>query len=120
MPYVDGFIIPVPTLRKGEYRAHEAKWWPYFKDLGALSLIVTWGDDVPHGKHTDFYRAVDAQEGETVVLAWMTWPDKATRDAAYGKMMASDSDMGPMEMPFDGKRLIHGGFTPILIEGTLE
>lgn len=119
MPYVDGFIIPVSNNRKEEYRAHEAKWWPFFKDLGAISLIVTWGDEVPTGKHTDFYRAVDAQEGESIVFAWMTWPDKDTRDAAYAKMMAPDSIVGPMELPFDGKRMIYGGFSPILIEGNI-
>lgn len=115
MPYIDGFVIPVPTANRDIYREHEAKWWPVFRDLGALTLVVGWGDEVPPGKQTDFLRAVDAQEDETVVFAWMTWPDKATRDAAMQKMMAEG---GEMTMPFDGKRMIYGGFTPLLMEGS--
>jgi len=115
MPYIDGFIIPVPTAKREEYRAHEAKWWPMFRDMGARSFGVGWGDDVPPGKQTDFFRAVDAKPDETVVFCWMTWPDKATRDAAYAKMMATAPDMS--DMPFDGKRMIWGGFEPLLMEG---
>lgn len=114
MPYIDGFVIPVPTASREIYRAHEAEWWPTFRDMGATSLVVGWGDEVPPGKQTDFLRAVDAQPEETVVFAWMIWPDKATRDAAYAKMMAGPM---PMDMPFDGKRMIFGGFTPLLMEG---
>ncbi len=60
MPYIDGFVVPVPTGKREEYRAHEAKWWPTFRDMGATAFGVGWGDDVPHGKQTDFFRAVDA------------------------------------------------------------
>lgn len=110
--YIDGFLIPVRDADKAAYRAHEAKWWPTFRDLGARSLVVGWGDEVPQGKQTDFRRAVDLQEGETVVLCWMIWPDKATRDAAHAKLK---EDMPQdIEMPFDGKRLVYGGFAPIL------
>lgn len=110
--YFDGFLIPVRDADKAAYRAHEAKWWPTFRDLGARSLVVGWGDEVPQGKQTDFRRAVDLQEGETVVLCWMIWPDKATRDAAHAKLK---EDMPQdIEMPFDGKRLVYGGFAPIL------
>ncbi len=116
MSYIDGFVIPVPTARREDYRAHEAKWWPTFRAMGAQSLVVGWGDEVPPGKQTDFLRAIAATPDETVVFAWMTWPDKATRDAAYKKMM-EDPNMEGMEMPFDGKRLIYGGFGPILMEG---
>ncbi|WP_435258406.1 DUF1428 domain-containing protein [Thioclava sp. FR2] len=118
MPYIDGFVIPVPTSRREDYRAHEAKWWPYFKKSGATSLVVAWGDEVPAGKHTDFLRAVDATEDETVVFAWMTWPNKETRQTAYAKMLADMDPADMADMPFDGRRLIHGGFTPILVEGT--
>lgn len=114
MNYVDGFLIPVPDARKEEYRAHEAKWWPWFRDKGATGLVVCWGDDVPVGERTDFHRAVDLQPEETVVFAWMTWPDKATRDKAFAAMFAGDMDM--VEMPFDGKRMVYGGFAPILQE----
>ena len=116
MEYVDGFLIPVPNARKEEYRAHEEKWWPWFRDKGATGLVVCWGDDVPEGKQTDFRRAVDLQPDETVVFAWMTWPDKAARDKAYAGMM-EDSSMEGADMPFDGKRMIYGGFSPILSLG---
>lgn len=112
MPYVDGFVVPVPTARKEDYRAHEVKWWPFFRDKGALSLVVCWGDETPPGKVTDFLRAVNATADETVVLAWMTWPDKAVRDAAFKSMEGIDMDMS--DMPFDGKRMIYGGFVPIV------
>ena len=113
MPYVDGFLIPVPNARKEEYRAHEAKWWPWFRDKGATGLVVCWGDEVPEGTQTDFRRAVDLQPDETVVFAWMTWPDKATRDKSFAAMMG-DSSMEMAEMPFDAKRMVYGGFAPIL------
>jgi len=118
MAYIDGFVIPVPTANRDAYRAHEAKWWPFFQGHGARSLVIGWGDDVPNGKQTDFFRAVDAKPDETVVFCWMTWPDKATRDAAYQKMMGDGMEMG--DMPFDGKRLIYGGFQPILMEGAAQ
>jgi uncharacterized protein YbaA (DUF1428 family) len=115
MAYVDGFLIPVPNARKDEYRAHEAKWWPWFRERGATSLTVAWGDDVPAGTQTDFRRAVDLQPDETVVFAWMTWPDKVTRDKSFQAMMeAGEMDLG--EMPFDGKRMVYGGFSVILSE----
>ena len=113
MPYVDGFLIPVPNARKDEYRAHEAKWWPWFRDKGATGLVVCWGDEVPEGTQTDFRRAVDLQADETVVFAWMTWPDKATRDKSFAAMM-EDNSMDMAEMPFDAKRMVYGGFAPIL------
>jgi uncharacterized protein YbaA (DUF1428 family) len=81
-------------------------------------MVLAWGDDVPAGKHTDFRRAVDLKDDETVVIGWMTWPDKATRDAAYKSMMdGNDDGMDQATMPFDGKRMIYGGFAPLLTEG---
>ena len=115
MAYVDGFLIPVPDARKDEYRAHEAQWWPWFEQRGASSLTVCWGDDVPAGTQTDFRRAVDLQPGETVVLAWMVWPDKATRDNAFKAIL--ETDMSAVTMPFDAKRMIYGGFAPLLSLG---
>ncbi|GAB1364103.1 DUF1428 domain-containing protein [Rhodobacter sp.] len=120
MAYIDGFLIPVRTKDREAYRAHELRWWGDFKALGALTLVAGWGDDVPPGKHTDFLRAVDLQPDETVVLCWMTWPDKATRDAAYKVMMErseTDAEMAPEAMPFDGKRMVYGGFAPLIMEG---
>ncbi|MGQ0566657.1 MAG: DUF1428 domain-containing protein [Gemmobacter sp.] len=112
MAYVDGFLIPVPNARKDDYRAHEETWWPFFRDKGATSLMVCWGDEVPPGKQTDFLRAVQATPDETVVFAWMTWPDKETRNKAFAGMMENDMEMG--DMPFDGKRMVYGGFVPIV------
>jgi uncharacterized protein YbaA (DUF1428 family) len=116
--YIDGFLFPVPNARKDEYRDFEAKWWPTFRKAGAQTMVLGWGDDVPEGKHTDFRRAVDLHDGETVVFGWMTWPDKATRDAAYAAMMNGDDDgMDQATLPFDGKRMIYGGFQTVLMEG---
>lgn len=112
MAYVDGFLIPVPNARKDDYRSHEEKWWPWFRDRGATAMTVCWGDDVKAGKVTDFQRAVALEPDETVVFAWMSWPDRATRDKAFEGM--DETTMVMSEMPFDGKRMVFGGFTPIL------
>ena len=120
MAYIDGFLIPVRTEDREKYRAHELRWWGDFKALGALTLVAGWGDDVPPGKHTDFLRAVDLQPDETVVFCWITWPDKATRDEAYKVMMErseSDPEMAASAMPFDSKRMVYGGFDPLIMEG---
>jgi uncharacterized protein YbaA (DUF1428 family) len=111
MAYVDGFLIPVPNARKDDYRAHEEHWWPWFRDRGATAMTVCWGDDVKAGKVTDFQRAVALEPDETVVFAWMSWPDRATRDKAFE---GTETTMVMSEMPFDGKRMVFGGFTPIV------
>lgn len=113
MGYVNGFLIPVPNARKADYKAHEEKWWPWFRDHGATGLTVCWGDDVQAGKQTDFQRAVALQADETVVFAWMVWPDKATQEKAFQAMM-DDPGMDGMDMPFDGSRMVYGGFVPLL------
>ena len=121
--YVDGFLIAVPTARKDEFIAHARKSDSVFIDFGATRVIECWGDDVPDGQTTDFRKAVKAKDDETVVFSWIEWPDKATRDAGMAKMMADDFDDERMDMeknpmPFDGKRLIYGGFAPVLeLEG---
>lgn len=115
MHYLDVFVIPVSNDRRAEYIAHEEKWWPEFQKRGALSFVVAWGDDVPPGKRTDLLRAVDLQAGETVVAAWMTWPDKDTRNAAYAAMETAMSPEDMAQMPFDGKRMIYGGFLPVVV-----
>ncbi|NEX47252.1 DUF1428 domain-containing protein [Pseudotabrizicola algicola] len=117
MAYLDAFVVPVPTGRRDAYIAHEDKWWPAFEKRGALSLMVAWGDDVPAGKHTDFLRSVDLAEGETVVVCFMTWPDKDTRNAAYKAMEEAVTPEEMADMPFDGKRMIYGGFVPVLVKG---
>lgn len=115
MSYVDGFVIAVPAANKQKFIDHAKAIDPIFKEFGALRVVECWGDDVPDGKVTDFRKAVQATEEETVVFSWIEWPDKATRDAAMDKMM-KDPRMNPedMPMPFDGKRLIMGGFIPIV------
>ncbi|MEM7446376.1 MAG: DUF1428 domain-containing protein [Pseudomonadota bacterium] len=115
MTYVDGFVIAVPTENKSAYQAHAETSAAVLKEHGALKLVECWGDDVPKGEVTDFYGAVQAKEGETIVFAWLTWPDKATRDAAMPKIMA-DPRMQPdtNPMPYDGKRMIFGGFEMML------
>jgi uncharacterized protein YbaA (DUF1428 family) len=113
MSYMDAMVTAVPTARKADYLAHAQAVIPIMKEFGAERFIEGWGDDVPTGKLTDFFRAVQATEGETVVVSWIMWPDKATRDAGWAKIM-EDPRLAAMEMPFDGKRMIWGGFEPIL------
>ena len=115
MNYVDGFVCAVPTANRDAYLAHAAKAAPIFKEFGALSVVETWGDDVPEGKLTSFPLAVQRRDDETVVFSWITWPSKQVRDDAWKKVMADPrmtSENNPM--PFDGKRLIYGGFQTIL------
>lgn len=115
MTYVDGFVLAVRTADKETYRQFAADSVPMFKEHGALSVIECWGDDVPNGEITSFPMAVKKKDDETVVFSWMIWPDKATRDAGWAKLM-EDPRMSPenMTMPFDGKRMIYGGFEKIV------
>ncbi len=115
MSYVQGFVAAVPAANKDAYRQHIAEAAQLFKEFGATRVVECWGDDVPEGKVTDFRRAVQAKEDEVVVFSWLEFPSKEVRDAAHQKLMA-DPRMKEMAagMPFDGKRMIFGGFTPIL------
>ncbi len=114
MPYIDATIVAVPSNAKEAYLAFARLTGAVFRDYGASGITETWGDDIPDGKITDFKRAVQATADETVVLSWVTWPDKATRDAAWAKVM-DDPRMKDVEMPFDGKRMVYGGFEQILV-----
>jgi uncharacterized protein YbaA (DUF1428 family) len=116
MAYVQGFVVPVPTANKEAYRKMAADAVPMFKEFGATRHVEAWADDVPDGKVTDFKGAVKAKPDEVVVFSWLEYPSKAVADAANEKMMSDPrmKDMGPM--PFDGKRMIFGGFTPMLDE----
>ena len=117
MTYVQGFVAAVPSGNKEAYRKHAADAAPLFKDFGATRIVEAWGDDVPDGKVTDFKGAVKAKDGETVVFSWVEWPSKQVRDEAWPKIMA-DERMKPDhdKMPFDGQRMIYGGFAPIVVE----
>jgi uncharacterized protein YbaA (DUF1428 family) len=119
MSYVDGFVVPVPEGSKEQYLSMAQKMAGKFTEHGALQVIEAWGDDVMRGKTTDFFMAVKAEEGENVVFSFVMWPDKATRDAAWAKIM-DDPEMQPdpnQPMPFDGKRMFWGGFQPIVEVG---
>src|SRR6185312_16011814 len=119
MSYIDGFVIAVPKGNKQKFIEHAKHGDSVFIENGAKRVFECWGDDVKDGKLTDFRRAVQANDDEAVVFSWIEWPDKATRDAAMGKMqdlMKNDPRMSPEKnpMPFDGKRMIFGGFAPIV------
>ena len=119
MSYIDGFVIAVPTANKQKFIEYAGSVDTIFTDLGATRVVECWADDVPEGKITDFGKAVQATADESVVFSWIEWPDKETRDAAMKKMMSEDfkderMDMEKNPMPFDGKRLIFGGFKPVV------
>jgi uncharacterized protein YbaA (DUF1428 family) len=115
MGYVDGFVVPVPAAKKDPYREFAQRNARIFREFGATRVVEAWGDDLTDGKVTDFKRAVQATPAENVVYSWIEWPSKAHRDAAWKKVMA-DERMKPdhANTPFDGKRTIYGGFSPIL------
>src|SRR5687767_5076754 len=114
MTYVEGFVLAVPTANKEKFREHASAAAPLFRDFGATRLIENWGDDVPEGKVTDFRGAVKAEEGETVLFSWVEYPSKEVRDAANEKMQTDPRMAELAEMPFDGQRMIFGGFAPIV------
>lgn len=122
MPYVDGFVLAVPTAHKDAFIQHAKTADAVFIELGATRILECWGDEVKAGKQTDFLRAVDAKHGETVCFSWVEWPSKEVRDAAMAKMdqLKTDPRMDPAKnpMPFDGKRMIFGGFVPVVTLGS--
>ena len=117
MNYVQGFVTPVPTANLEKYRKQSTANAQYLKQFGVKRIVENWGDDVPKGKLTDFQGAVQARDDETVVFSWIEYPDKATYEAANRKMQ-DDPRMKEMskDMPFDGKRMIYGGFAPVFDE----
>ena len=115
MNYIDGFVAAVPTEHKDQYLKHAVEASVVFKEHGALGVVECWGDDVPDGELTSFIKAVKCKPEETVVFSWITWPSKEVRDAGMQKVMEDErmsDDANPM--PFDGKRIIYGGFQMIL------
>ncbi|MFA0813791.1 DUF1428 domain-containing protein [Microbulbifer epialgicus] len=117
MSYADGFVAAVPTANKDDYIKHAKIAAEVFKEQGALKIVESWGDDVPDGKVTSFPMAVKCAENETVVFSWVIWPSKEIRDSGWQALM-DDPRMNSKQnpMPFDGKRLIYGGFNIILEE----
>ena len=111
MQYVDGIVVAVQTTRREEFVAHARIIGAMFREYGALSVVDCWGDDVPPGKLTSFPLAVQCREDETVVFSWVTWASKQSRDEAWKALMA-DPRMASDQLkpPFDGKRMIYGGF----------
>ena len=115
MSYIDGFVIAVPTANKQKFIQHANDGDSVFVEHGATRILECWGDDVQDGKQTDFRRAVQAKEDETVVFSWIEWPDKATRDVGMEKAMKDPRLSAEANaMPFDGKRMIFGGFAPVV------
>ena len=115
MTYVDGFVAAVPTANRETYRSFAERAAAVFREHGALKVVECWGDDVPEGKVTSFPMAVKLQKDESVVFSWITWPSREARDAGMKKVMA-DPRVQPSNdpLPFDGKRLIYGGFELIV------
>ncbi len=119
MSYIQGFVIAVPHANKPAFIDHAATADPWFIEMGATRIVECWEMDVADGTHTDFRKAVQARPDEAVIFSWIEWPDKATADAAHAAIMAPDfadprMDMAANPMPFDGKRMIFGGFAPVL------
>ncbi|MCD0504162.1 DUF1428 domain-containing protein [Bordetella petrii] len=115
MKYVEGFVAAVPAANKEAYIKHATAALSIFKEFGATRVVECWGDDIPDGTVTDFRGAVKAKDDEVVVFSWFEYPSKEVRDAANQKMMTDPrmKNMGET-MPFDGKRMIFGGFVPVV------
>jgi uncharacterized protein YbaA (DUF1428 family) len=114
MSYIDGFVVPVPADKKEAYRKLATEASAIYLEHGATQVVECWGDDVPDGKVTDFKRAVQATADEVVVFSWIVWPSKEARDEGNKKVMADPRMKPPAAMPFDGKRMIYGGFAQLL------
>ena len=117
MAYIDGFVAAVPTVKRDEYKKHAELAAPVFKEHGALKMVECWGDDVPDGKLTSFPMAVNKKDDETVVFSWIVYKSRQQRDSVMKKVMADKrlaKMMDPKTMPFDGKRMIFGGFKVVV------
>ena len=118
--YMQGFIVPVPAANQLAYREAALAMWDIMKDYGAQRLVEAWQDDVPEGKQTDFFRSVKAEDGEKVVFSFIEWSSREVCDASHDKMMQDDrmkqfmGENPDVKPPFDGKRMVYGGFRPVV------
>lgn len=111
MGYVDGYVAAVPTANRETYAKHAEDIAVIFKKHGALKVVECWGDEVPDGEVTSFPMAVMKKDDETVVFGWVVWPSKEAHDEGWKKIMQEPAMLpGGNSMPFDGKRMIFGGF----------
>ena len=122
MSYIDGYVLAVPKANRKKFIEYAEAVDHIFIDHGAIRVMECWGDDLPAGKLTDFHKAVQAKDDETVVFSWVEWPDKATRDAGMAQMedlMKTDDifDQEKNPMPFDGMRMIYGSFQTVVEMG---
>ena len=119
MTYFEGFVVPVPESNRAAYEQHANKFAPLVQDIGIRRMVESWESDVPEGKNTDFRKAVDGKPDEKIVFSFFEYPSREARDAANEKFM-SDPRMAEMgkDMPFDGKRMIMGGFEAVVEEGS--
>ncbi|MBM3603876.1 MAG: DUF1428 domain-containing protein [Alphaproteobacteria bacterium] len=117
MTYVSGFVAAVPTVNRQAFIEHSRSSWPIFRRAGALRMVECWGEDVPRGKQTDFYRATQAKEDETPIFSWILWPDRDSCDRAWASMEAQPEAAEMPPMPFDGSRMFWGGFRPVVEMG---
>lgn len=117
MEYIDGLVAAVPTANKSKYIEHARRSASIFKRHGAVRLVECWGDDVPPGEVTSFPQAVKCQADETVVFSWIVWPSREIRDAGMKAIMQDEQMSSEMtQMPFDGMRLMYGGFQKVIDE----
>lgn len=111
MSYIDGIVAAVPSANREAFIRHSTEIAAIFKECGATSVVDCWGDDVPESKLTSFTMAVKREANETVIFSWVSWPSRAARDDGWKKVMADPRmQPGAVAMPFDGRRMIHGGF----------
>ncbi|MFV0276339.1 MAG: DUF1428 domain-containing protein [Parahaliea sp.] len=118
MSYYTGLIAAVPTANRAKYLEHARATWPLFQGRGATRLVETWGVDIQAGKVTDFYGAVAARDGESIVYSWIEWPDRATADSAWHDIHNDPASANMPAMPFDGSRMIFGGFESVFAAGS--
>ena len=117
MNYIDGFVLAVPTANKQRYKEFAVDAAAIFKDHGALNLVECWGDDIPEGKVTSMPMAVKCKDDETVVFSWIVWASRAARDEGMKKVIADKRmELKGDPIPFDGKRMIFGGFEVLVDE----